>query len=182
MPETTTKKELSTKAHEGRRRATKALRSTATGSQGHEGRVDFELPATTEPLQNSGGCGSCYREGSCPPGARASRPHALRSHASAAVFELAPEGRCCRRLRGSTLVRACSMGSRCRSQGDVALVAGRGGPKAPPASPARRSAAASSRLPSNPRLTPGGCHWKILSPGSVVISGRAVKPRLTQVG
>ena len=35
------KKELSTKGHEERRRATKALRLTATGYQGHDGIVDF---------------------------------------------------------------------------------------------------------------------------------------------
>ena len=38
-----TKKELSTKGHEERRRATKALRLTATGYQGHERIVDFRL-------------------------------------------------------------------------------------------------------------------------------------------
>ena len=37
------KKELSTKGHEERRRATKALRLTATGYQGHERIVDFRL-------------------------------------------------------------------------------------------------------------------------------------------
>ncbi len=42
------------------------------------------------------------------------------------------------------------MGLRCRSQGDVAFFAERGGPKEPPASPARRSAAAASPLDSNP--------------------------------
>ena len=36
-------KELSTKGHEERRRATKALRLTATGYQGHERIVDFRL-------------------------------------------------------------------------------------------------------------------------------------------
>ena len=45
MPETTEKrqkeKELSTKGHEERRRATKALRFTATAYQGHDGMVDF---------------------------------------------------------------------------------------------------------------------------------------------
>ena len=35
------KKELSTKGHEERRRATKALRLTATGCQGREGMIDF---------------------------------------------------------------------------------------------------------------------------------------------
>ena len=35
------KKELSTKGHEERRRATKALRLTTTGCQGREGMVDF---------------------------------------------------------------------------------------------------------------------------------------------
>ena len=106
-------------------------------------------------LQHSSGCGIGCREGSCPPGARASRPHPLPSDTSAA-FGLAPEGRCCRRLRGSTLVRADSMGLRCRSQGDVAFVAERAGPKAPPASPARRSAAAASRLDSIPRTDSRG--------------------------
>ena len=37
----TKKKELSTKGHEERRRATKALRSAATGCQGREGMIDF---------------------------------------------------------------------------------------------------------------------------------------------
>ena len=37
------KKELSTKGHEERRRAAKALRLTATGCQGCEGMVDFRL-------------------------------------------------------------------------------------------------------------------------------------------
>ena len=37
------KKELSTKGHEERRRATKALGLTATGCQGHEGIIDFQL-------------------------------------------------------------------------------------------------------------------------------------------
>ena len=37
------KKELSTKGHEERRRATKALRLTATGCQGHERMIDFRL-------------------------------------------------------------------------------------------------------------------------------------------
>ena len=37
------KKELSTKGHEERRRATKALRLTATGYQGHERIIDFRL-------------------------------------------------------------------------------------------------------------------------------------------
>ena len=36
-------KELSTKGHEERRRATKALRLTATGCQGREGIIDFRL-------------------------------------------------------------------------------------------------------------------------------------------
>ncbi len=48
----------------------------------------------------------------CPPGARASRPHALPSDASAAAFGLAPESRCCRRLRGSTLEPTLSNGLR----------------------------------------------------------------------
>ena len=65
---------------------------------------DAACPKRQSLLQNSGGCENCYREGSCPPGARASRPHALRSDAFGAAFGLAPEGRCCRRLRGSTLV------------------------------------------------------------------------------
>ena len=47
LPETNEKrqkkKELSTKGHEERRRATKALRLTATGCQGREGIIDFRL-------------------------------------------------------------------------------------------------------------------------------------------
>ena len=64
-------------------------------------------------LQNSSGCGICCREESCPPGARASRPHPLPSDASAAVG-LTPEGRCCRRLRGSTFCQPFSMSVRPR--------------------------------------------------------------------
>ena len=42
LPETK-EKELSTKGHEERRRATKALRLAATGYQGHERIIDFQL-------------------------------------------------------------------------------------------------------------------------------------------
>ena len=134
LPETTEKRGI----HQGTRKTTKGHQGVEVGRDGN---------AAFCKIRES--FGICYRGGSCPPGARASRPHPLPSDASAAAFGLAPERRCCRRLRGSTLMRACSMGLRCRSQGDVAFFAERGGPKEPPASPARRSAAAASPLDSN---------------------------------
>ena len=51
------KKELSKKGHEERRRATKALRLTATGYQGHERIIDFRLfhPRMIRPVVGGGG-------------------------------------------------------------------------------------------------------------------------------
>ena len=110
------KKELSTKGHEERRRATKALRLTATGCQGHERIIDFRLfhsrmirPAgrgrdlsETKPVSLSndpprrGGRGpTCLKQNLFHP--RMIRPVVW----GGACLRSNTRDNCCRRLRGS---------------------------------------------------------------------------------
>ena len=107
-------KELSTKGHEGPRRATKALRLTATECQGRERIIDFRLfhPPLIRPgvgwrgqargqrgvsqrvpvgFQRSRPPETLHRTiGTTHPGARASRPHAIPLRAAQFPCDAAP--------------------------------------------------------------------------------------------
>ena len=148
------KKEISTKGHEERRRATKALRLTATGYHAREGMVDFRLfhSRMIRPAGRGDGLSGT------PLFRRVEAAHCMERGLGQNPMPLTAT--CCRRLRGSTLREQVVHGLT-----PTAKCCRRLGGCLEPRADAREMIIEIS----------------IPRPSSVLTSERAAKPRLTQV-